>query len=102
MDGKWKNHLVAYARRKENAWAIFVASRFLTGVVKEGELSLGPKVWADTHIIMPDDAPTTWRNVITGRTVRREENLPIGEILADFPVALLVGEELYYGASIRI
>jgi (1->4)-alpha-D-glucan 1-alpha-D-glucosylmutase len=64
--GKFKDNIIAFARGRKVA----VAPRFLTRVVKEGQLPLG-KVWADTSINLPD-----------GKTLR------VADVLGKFPVAL--------------
>ena len=92
-EGKWKNHVIAFARKNETAWAVTVAPRFLTGVVKEGEYPLGEQVWMDTHIVLPDDAPALWKNAITAQSLPGGNKLRMNEVFEHFPAALLVGEK---------
>jgi len=64
--GKFKDNIIAFARGRK----VTVAPRFLTRVVKEGELPIG-KVWADTSISLPDG-----------------KILAVADVLEKFPVAL--------------
>ncbi len=41
---------------------------------------------------MPDGAPAQWRNVITTEVLSAGRALPVGDVLLNFPVALLMGE----------
>jgi (1->4)-alpha-D-glucan 1-alpha-D-glucosylmutase len=66
VTGKFKDNIIAFARGRR----ITVAPRFLTRVVKEGELPIG-KVWADTSINSPGG-----------------KNVAVAEILSKFPVAI--------------
>jgi (1->4)-alpha-D-glucan 1-alpha-D-glucosylmutase len=91
VEGKWRNHVAAFARKNEKAWAISVAPRFLAEFVKEGEYPLGERVWADTHLVMPEESPTLWQNAITAQVISDEKGLRMAEVFQHFPVALLLG-----------
>jgi len=70
---------------------LVVAPRFLTSLVKPGEAPLGERVWGDTSIKLPREAPATWHNAITDEVLRTQGEISVGEVLARFPAALLVG-----------
>lgn len=91
--GRFKDHIVAFARNLGRNWAVTVGPRFLTSLINEGEYPLGREVWYDTRILLPEDIPHTWKNVITDQIVKSNDKLMIGKILKHFPVALLVNEE---------
>jgi (1->4)-alpha-D-glucan 1-alpha-D-glucosylmutase len=88
--GFYKEHIVAYARRKENQWAVTVAPRFLTTLVDEGEDPLGEERWKDTRLVLPEEAPERWMDAVTGKKIEGGKDLLVGEILKLFPVALLI------------
>lgn len=71
--------VVAFARRHGHVWAIALASRFTTRGAPHGSITL------------PAEAPTQWRDALTGATVESlEGELPLTEVLAGLPVALLL------------
>jgi (1->4)-alpha-D-glucan 1-alpha-D-glucosylmutase len=90
--GRFRSHVVAFARRYEQQWAVVIAPRFLSHLIQEGDFPLSRQVWQDTELIMPDGAPAQWRNVITNEVLSVGSVLPVGEGLLRFPVALLMGE----------
>ncbi|MGA2731751.1 MAG: malto-oligosyltrehalose synthase, partial [Syntrophobacteraceae bacterium] len=90
--GRFRSHVIAFAWRYEQQWALVIAPRFLSHLIQEGDFPLGRQVWQDTAVIMPDGAPAAWRNVITGEVISAGRALSVGDILLSFPVALLVGE----------
>ena len=90
--GRFGSHVIAFARRHEQQWAIVIAPRFLSHLVQEGDFPLGRKVWQDTEVTMPDGAPAQWRNAITSEVLSAGKALPVGDALLKFPVALLMGE----------
>jgi (1->4)-alpha-D-glucan 1-alpha-D-glucosylmutase len=87
--GAFKDHAIALARRLDRVWAVILAPRFLTELVKEGEDPLG-KVWQDTRIKLPEHAPEEWMNPITEQRIRARGEIMLGDALKDFPAALLV------------
>lgn len=93
VNGKYKEHVVAFGRNLENAWAITLAPRLLTSLIKEGEYPLGQQVWSDTYIVLPESFPSLWNDAITAHMLEGEKALTIGEILKHFPVALLLTDE---------
>ncbi len=88
--GRYGNHIIAFARRRNHSWALTIAPRFLTDMVREGQPPLGQDVWADTEIRLPQDAPSAWRDVLTGESAFGGPNLLAGDVLRHFPVSLLL------------
>jgi len=91
--GRHKNSILSFAREYKPLWMITIAPRFLTDVVRENKYPFGMKVWHDTHIQLPDQAPSTWQDMITGLTFTVDKKLSVGEVLKHFPVALLLNRE---------
>jgi (1->4)-alpha-D-glucan 1-alpha-D-glucosylmutase len=91
--GTFKGHIVAFARNYGRKWVITIVPIFLTCLIKEGEAPLGRKVWNETHIILPENAPRIWTDRITGEKIKTENKCLIGDAMKSFPVSLLVGEE---------
>ncbi len=88
--GRFRDHIVAFARRLGQECALTIVPRFLTRLVQEGEDPLGKRIWQDTEVILPREWPDTWHNLLTGRMVQGNGHLFVGEVFEDFPVALLV------------
>jgi (1->4)-alpha-D-glucan 1-alpha-D-glucosylmutase len=66
-----------------------VRARTLLG--QAGLPQVPPAAWGDTAVQLPEDwRAVTWRNVFTGEQFTASEGLQLGEILRNFPVALLV------------
>ncbi len=95
VEGKIAENIIAFAREYEGAWALTIAPR-LTFALTENEGGLqgdfpGWRMLGDTRLILPKDAPSSWRNAITDQWIRGEKAIPLHEILELFPVALLLG-----------
>lgn len=87
--GKFKDHIIAFMRRHEKNNIITIAPRFLTDLIQPGEYPLGTKVWGDTCIDLPLDTTVNWIDGITGKMVKVDRSLCVGEALKYFPVSLL-------------
>jgi (1->4)-alpha-D-glucan 1-alpha-D-glucosylmutase len=90
VGGMRAHHIIAYARVYGGAYAVTVAPRFFTRLIREGEYPLGTSVWHDTWIALPPGAPRRWTDAITDQTMDAEGMLLVGDVLKDFPVALLI------------
>ena len=86
ITGKYHNHLIAFTRNYEDKTLVAIAPRFLTTIIKPGQLPLNKDVWEDTSLKL---APKNWHNLIDNQTIAGEQT--VGKILQHFPVALLIG-----------
>jgi (1->4)-alpha-D-glucan 1-alpha-D-glucosylmutase len=92
-NGKWSRHIIAFARNADGSWMVSIAPRFLTPLIDGDSFPLGPHVWEDTSILLPEECPPYWRDMFLDRIMRGERSLRISDVLKDFPVALLMNTE---------
>jgi (1->4)-alpha-D-glucan 1-alpha-D-glucosylmutase len=93
VHGAWAEHVCAFARTAEGAAALTVIPRLLA---RRGPDTLphGLGYWADTWLELPADLAGRYTNVLTGEALPATTTggglgLPLGTVLAAFPVALL-------------
>ncbi len=89
--GKLKNHVIAFARKTESAWAVILTGRFFTSLVKQDQFPVGDKTWGDTLISIPNGCPPVWKDAITGQEIQILKWLRLSQILNKFPCAILIG-----------
>jgi (1->4)-alpha-D-glucan 1-alpha-D-glucosylmutase len=84
-------HVVAFARQHETGAVLAVTGRHFARLSPAGD-ALG-SVWEDTKLILPSALiGRRWRDALTDRGLGNDSGaLPLGEVLAHLPVALLVG-----------
>ena len=93
--GGMKEHALAFARKRGDAWAIAAVPRLATRLAPPGEFPLGVPAWgARTAIRLPAEAPGRWRNIFTGEILHASggdgaKQLHLHAVFHDFPVALL-------------
>jgi (1->4)-alpha-D-glucan 1-alpha-D-glucosylmutase len=97
--GARRRHVSAFIRRRRGDWALAAAPRLVAGLGARSRPPLGSRVWGETALILPGNAPEHWYNTLTGETAvaRRvaggKRRLRLDELFARFPVALLAGGE---------
>ncbi|MCL4371438.1 MAG: malto-oligosyltrehalose synthase, partial [Chloroflexi bacterium] len=95
--GEGREHLVAFARRKGHRTVVVAVPRLVALLTRGEEIApLGEKVWGDGRLVLSGtEPPGDYRNVLTGETIRSEplpeggQGLPLSQVFATFPVALL-------------
>jgi len=95
-EGERADQVCAFARGAGEGSVLVVAPRFFTRLVRQPDgLPLGRELWQGTRVLLPAECQgERYRNVFTGATLEPKEGggfLPLGDLLADFPVALLEG-----------
>jgi (1->4)-alpha-D-glucan 1-alpha-D-glucosylmutase len=88
--GRYKEHVIAFARTYKHRCSITVVPRFLTALVDENQNPLGNRVWRDTEIRLPQKKNLRWKNVFTEEILSTNASLKIGTMLQHFPCAMLV------------
>jgi (1->4)-alpha-D-glucan 1-alpha-D-glucosylmutase len=95
VTGRLRRNLCAFARHHDDDWAIAVAPVHTTRLARSGELPVGEVAWGATAIEIPDNAPATWRELLSGTTIQataRGEGrrvLAVARILDHAPVGIL-------------
>ena len=93
--GDQRNHIISFARTVDRRSMIVVAGRFFLKLGRRMEPAIGQAVWQDSAVIVPESAAAAaYRNVLSGRVVRTARYrgkllLPLSEVFAELPVALL-------------
>jgi (1->4)-alpha-D-glucan 1-alpha-D-glucosylmutase len=95
-EGAAADHVVAFARRDAENEFIVAVPRLVMGLTRKEPVDpIGPEVWSDTRLLLPDAEPgTRYRDVFSGETIKALADddgaiLPIAEVFAAFPFALL-------------
>ena len=78
-------------RRLDDTAALVVVPRLPVGLVPSADgPPIGPEVWGETVLRLPDGLAGRWENVFTGETPTGGESVAVAEALGVFPVAVLV------------
>jgi (1->4)-alpha-D-glucan 1-alpha-D-glucosylmutase len=91
--GPKRDHVVAFARERENQLAITVVPRLSYTLAKGQMRPPLDELWENTELQVPANTPEFMYNVFTGVKIKMTPNrtLLCREIFQHFPVALLIG-----------
>ncbi|MGE5436471.1 MAG: malto-oligosyltrehalose synthase [Syntrophothermus sp.] len=88
--GKHKFNIISFARELNDKIIVVIVPRFLTGLIKEGELPLGD-FW-DTTCIKTKIKRYNWTNILSGDKGESENELMVKDYLKNFPAAVLINK----------
>jgi len=95
--GRASDHSLAFARRHGHSYAIAIAPRFSSKFSALEKHPLGRRIWRDSYVAIPPEAPQNWLNVLTNETVSAAmadgtSVIYLSDALKSCPVALLAPE----------
>ncbi|MGV3509725.1 MAG: 4-alpha-glucanotransferase, partial [Sphingobacteriaceae bacterium] len=89
VKGKYKEHILAFARKFKGQWFITVVPLHLAKLSKVQKLSLSELKWKNTRIVLPDNAPNEFENLISNTKTQCEKEIFIKDIFSSLPLAVL-------------
>jgi (1->4)-alpha-D-glucan 1-alpha-D-glucosylmutase len=92
VEGKFKNHVIAFARNRRNEWALAITARFLTGVFDKWLWDRGKEFWADTRIILSVNFGGQLTDRITGNAFESTDEISLAKVFTHLPAALLFND----------
>ncbi len=84
-----ENSLLAFRRQSAHGQALVVVPLNLYSLNTEKHLPLGEAAWHDSKILLGEEAGE-WHHVFTNKKIKLAAEAPVAEILAEFPVAMLI------------
>jgi (1->4)-alpha-D-glucan 1-alpha-D-glucosylmutase len=90
LEGPLSQHVIAFVRREGGQTCVAVAGRMFARLLRDGA-DYKSDVWGDARLDLRD-APKSLTNVLTGEAVATSAGLQLGEVLADLPAAVLIGQ----------
>ena len=84
--GPLSDHVIAFARRYEERWVLFVATRFFRHLTPPGRLPVGT-MWNDTLLELAEGMPAMWQNILTNESA---EGRSLESFLPSLPFGIYV------------
>ncbi len=89
VTGKAGNKIIAFARIFNGEWRVVIAPVLVTGLFNYESLRPYNGHLEDCFVQLPPNAPQEWDSVFTGGAFVAEGKIPLNDLFADFPIALL-------------
>jgi len=93
--GAKSEHLVAFARENEDATVVVIVPHLIAGLLNQVDSPpIGARIWEDTQVVLPMSAGGgVYCNLFSSGEFNLRETegaVGVGQVLADFPAALLI------------
>lgn len=94
VTGEQAEHIVAFCREFEGQYALVAVPRLCFEMLKPFNRPFLPlPEWEGTFLLIPDELiGTTFRHVMTDKTLKLKSRLPLADVLREFPVMTLLSE----------
>ena len=94
MEGKYKENLIAFARHLEQKWYVVVVPLGLALICKEQKTDIKNIDWKQTRILLPEEAPVKWENLLnSSKGLVEDDAIDVGKLFTSLPYALLKMEQ---------
>lgn len=67
VQGKYSQHICAFARQYKTQWLITVVPLGFSKCCKNQNVTVDNFDWEDTEVLLPNEAPLGWENLLTGK-----------------------------------
>jgi malto-oligosyltrehalose synthase/4-alpha-glucanotransferase len=89
VKGKYCENVIAFARHFKNNWFVFALPINSSTMLKGDEEQIGNMDWADTFVVLPKGAPTTYQDLLRDTTGETTAELSLDKVFKDLPFAIL-------------
>ncbi|MDB5010616.1 MAG: malto-oligosyltrehalose synthase, partial [Mucilaginibacter sp.] len=86
VKGKYKDKIIAFARQYLNDWFIIIAPLHTAAL---NAANLLDHDWKDTSIIIQEDAPLQWEDILNGKPLIINEEIVIKDLFKSIPLSIL-------------
>jgi len=92
VKGKYSRHICAFARRYQQQWLITVIPVGFAKCCKDQQVAADNFKWEDTEVLLPNEAPLEWQNLLTGKKEYKDplqEGILISRLFNPIPLAVI-------------
>lgn len=85
VTGKYKDHILAYARSYQQSWYIIVVPLHIAAISKDENVQIN---WEDTCVLLPKNVPGVWYSVLSDKSLKSQSLLFVQNMLEHFPISV--------------
>ncbi|MEH3112862.1 malto-oligosyltrehalose synthase [Pedobacter terrae] len=92
VQGKYSQHICAFARQYEQQWLITVVPLGFAKCCKNQNVTADNFDWEDTEVLLPNDAPLSWQNLLTAKKEYKDplhKGVQISQLFHQVPLAVI-------------
>lgn len=92
--GKYKDHIMAFARRYQHEWSIVAVPLHIAVLCEEQKKQPSSVEWKNTHIILPKEMPEIFEHILQTEDIKHNYQLQIKDIFKKMPLAILRSKKM--------
>ncbi len=90
VEGKYKDHVLAFARHHQQEWCVVAVPLHLGSLSKHQKKDIQALDWKDTRILLPGEAPADWQHLLHQTKGKADEKgIGVNELFKNLPLAIL-------------
>jgi 4-alpha-glucanotransferase len=89
VSGKFKNHVLAFARRHQHCWYLTVIPLGLAAMANLQGKDIDSVDWDDTRIILPNNTPANFVDILSGNKGTLKKEPLVKDLFSELPLAFL-------------
>lgn len=93
IQGEYGEHVMAFSRKYRHVWYLTAVPLNIGMLCKGQDCTVDAINWKDTAIVLPDNSPREWRNILLGGEEAVGDTISVGKLWEGLPIALLKGHQ---------
>lgn len=89
ISGDSEGSFLAFARVHSGQWRISLLPVLVTQFFDPYDFSILQQALEGLSLQLPEDAPSNWKDIFTGKKISESQEIPLAELFSAFPVVLL-------------
>jgi malto-oligosyltrehalose synthase/4-alpha-glucanotransferase len=92
LEGKYKDNLVAFARKDEDDVLVIVFPKSISTVMPLDDTDITTVNWQDTALHLPKNIAGVFNNLCTGEQIKNSKVINVNELFTHLPISILKGQ----------
>ncbi|SOD79349.1 malto-oligosyltrehalose synthase [Spirosoma fluviale] len=101
VEGRYKQHVLAFARRYAETWYVIAVPLGLARLCSATSTDVFGLDWQDTRISLPAEAPAIWQHHLVDRRGETGSGIVVADLFAALPLAILSLEPLNHLTNVN-
>lgn len=92
--GKYKEHILAFARQEKDDWVIVVVPLHIASLASLQGTDVASVDWENTSVRLPVYAPQQWQSLCAKKELTATDKIVVKDIFKELPIAILSAKQV--------
>src|SRR5690606_7956718 len=89
VTGTYQENILAFARWHQQEWIAVAVPLHTAQIAREQDCDLSEIDWKDTQLVLPNEAPSDWKNLLLHTEGKALEKIAVSELFKELPFAIV-------------